>query len=91
MDEDIRILDERKKHWNDIFEEIINDKGEIHALRQEVYMKEKEELINIELLVEVPHQKGRKIVWNCMEDNIIEEKKDNREIELRGFDYILFE
>ena len=35
-----------------------DDKNKIHALRWEVYVKNKEELISREFLVSVPHPKG---------------------------------
>ena len=43
------------------------------------------------ILVKVTHMKGSNIVWTCVEDNIIWDKEDNREIGLCGFDYTLFE
>ena len=55
-EEDI-ILDEMmEEHWNDVAEEG-DDKNNIHALRWELYVKEKEELIKIEFSVSVPHPK----------------------------------
>ena len=53
--------------------------------------KEKEELIKREFWVYVPHLKGGNIVWTCVKDNIIEEKYDHKAIELRCFNYKLFE
>ena len=45
-EEDI-IMDEiRNEHWRDVADES-EDKKEIHTLRLEVYIKEKEDLINI--------------------------------------------
>ena len=69
-------------------DENIEDKGKVHALRWEI--KKQEDLIKIEFLVEVPHPKGGKIIWTCVDDNIIEEKEENREIGLIGFNYTLF-
>ena len=42
-------------------------------------------------LVSIPHPKGENIVWTCVKDYIIEEKEDYEAIELRGFNYKLFE
>ena len=53
-------------------------------------MKEKEIFIKIEFLVEVTHPKGERIVWTCVEDNIIQEQEYNREIGLSGFNFTLF-
>ena len=34
---------------------------------------------------------GGEIVWACAEDNLIEEKEDNKEIGLQRFNYTLIE
>ena len=39
----------------------------------------------------VLHPKGGGIAWNCLEGNIIDKKEDYKAIEIRGFDYKLFE
>ena len=39
----------------------------------------------------VTHPKGGAIVWTCVNDHIIDEKEDYKDIGLRGFDYKLFE
>ena len=54
-------------------------------------MKWKEEVINRDLSVEVTHPKGEKTIWTCVEDNVIEEMEDHKEIGLRGFYFNLFE
>ena len=45
----------------------------IHALRRNVYVKEKEDLIMRSFLVSVPHPKVGTIVWTCVKDHIIDE------------------
>ena len=59
----------------------------MHALRWEVYVKEKEEMIQIYFLVYVPQPKGGGIVWTCVKDHSIDEKEQYEAIGLRGFDY----
>ena len=39
----------------------------------------------------VPHSKGGTNVWTCVKDHVIDEKKDYKDIGLRGFNYKLFE
>ena len=68
----------REEHWRDIAEEG-EDKKNIHALRWEVYVKEKLKLINRYFLVSVPHPKGVVIVWTCVKDHIINEKEDYKD------------
>ena len=46
--EDIRILNNRENNWKEIVKENIKEKGKIHLLRWEVYMKEKKKLIKRE-------------------------------------------
>ena len=80
----------RDEHWRNVAEEG-DDKKKMHDLRWEIYVKEKEELIEIKVLVSVPHPKGKNIVWTCMTDHIIDEKDQYEAIGLRGFDYKLFD
>ena len=68
-----------------------DDKKEIHALRWDIYVKEKEELIKRYFSVFFPDPKGRNIVWNCVKDHITEGKDQYRAIGLHGFDYTLSE
>ena len=88
--EDIRFDGIQEDNWIDLAEEN-DDKKKIHALRWNVYVKEKEELITREFLVSVSHPKGGTIVWTCVKDHVIDETEDYKEIGLRGFDYRLFE
>ena len=54
-------------------------------------MKDKEDLINREFLVAVTHTKGLGFVWTFVEDSVVGEKEEYREIGVRGFDYKLFQ
>ena len=82
--------DTRGKHWKDVDEEGY-DRKNIHALRQEVYVKDKQELIKREFLVSVSHPKEGNIVWTRVKDNILEGKKYCKSIGLSVFDYKLFQ
>ena len=73
--EDIRFDGIWEDHWRDLVEEN-DDKKKIHALRWNVYIKEKEELITRVFSVSVPHPKGVTIVWTCVKDHVIDEKED---------------
>ena len=88
--EEISLDEIREEYWRVIAEEG-DGKKKIHALKWEVYVKDKEELIKREFLVSVPHPKGGEIVWTCVKDHIINEKEDYKDIGLRGFDYKLSE
>ena len=80
----------RDKNWRDVSEEGDNKKN-IHDLRWDVYVKDKEKLIKREFSVPVPHTEGGGIVWTCVKDRIIDEKQQYEAIGLRGFYYKLFE
>ena len=54
--EDTRMEDSMEEKWRNVAKDD-KDKSNIHALRWDVYTREKEELINIEFLVFVPHPK----------------------------------
>ena len=89
-EEDTRMDDTRYKNLRDVTDEG-DDKKKIHALRWNVDVKEKKELIKRKFLVSVMHPKVGNIIWTCVKDNIIEGKKDYKAIGLLGFDYKLFE
>ena len=80
----------REEHWRDVAEDG-KDKNNIYALGWYFYTIEKEQLIKRLFLFSVPHRKGSNILWNCVKDNIIEEKEQQKYIRLRGFGYKLFE
>ena len=80
-----------KNHWKDRLEGNIEDRGGVHVLRLEVYRKDKEELIKRDFLMEVPHPKGAKIDWYRVDDNVIQENEENKEMGICVFDYKLFE
>ena len=60
-EEDIRMQDSREEHWRDVADDG-EYKSKIHALRWDVHTREKEELINRDFSVSVPHPKGGNIV-----------------------------
>ena len=56
-EEYIRMYAIMEDHWRDVAEEDEN-KNNIHTLRWEVYVRDKEDLIKKEFLVSVTHPKG---------------------------------
>ena len=54
-------------------------------------MKDNNELIKRDFLLEVPYLKGGGGFWTCVEDNDVGEKEKYKAIGLRGFDSKLFE
>ena len=53
-------------------------------------MNEKDKIIKGGYLVEVVGHDGNKVLWEVVEDNVVEEATDHNEIGLQGFDFILF-
>ena len=88
--DDIRMEDSRYEHWRDV-SEYGKDNSKVRVLRWNLYTKENEDFIYRKNLVSVPYQKGVKIVWTCVKDNIIEGKEYCEDIGLLGFGYKLFE
>ena len=74
-EDDIRMEVSMEEHWRDVAEDI-KDKSNIHALRWYVYTRQKDQLIKRQFSVSVTHPKGGNIFWNCVKDNIIEEKEE---------------
>ena len=52
---------DRQENWKEVEDEDNQYRGKVHALRWKFYMKDKEEYINIIVLVEVTHSKGGKL------------------------------
>ena len=68
--EDIRMDEIRYDNWRGIAEEG-DDKNKTHLLRWQFYVRERQLLIKIELLVSFQNPKWGKIVWTCVKDNMI--------------------
>ena len=75
QEEDIRLDEIREEHWRYVAEEG-DDNKKIHALRWDVYVKQKEDLIKREFSVLVPHPKGGTIFLTFVKDHIIDENED---------------
>ena len=66
--------DSREEHWSDVDDEG-EDKKKIHDLRWEVYVKENEYLIKMEVFFPVPHPKWGGIVWTYAKDHAGQNRK----------------
>ena len=60
------------------------EKETIHAERWYVYMNNKTELIKGGYSAEVSGFDWKKVIWEVVEDHVVEEEKKNDEIGLRG-------
>ena len=71
-DEDITILDNIESNGKGVVEDNHEDKGNVHALGWEVYIKQKKYFTKTQFYVVVKHPKVGNIVRTYVGDNITE-------------------
>ena len=85
-----RISDDRGEHWN-YFKEGENEyRGKFHALRWQLYIKQKYYLVKRVFLVVVPYTKGVEMIFTCVKDDVVGKNYCQNAIVLHGFDFKLF-
>ena len=95
--EDLKLDNEMRCHWRMVYEENYqgvddkNKKALIHAMRWYVYVNEKEKLIKGGYLVVFVGYDRRKVIWEVVDNHVIEEENDNDEIGLQGFNFNFFD
>ena len=62
-------------------------KALLYAKRWDIYVNEKEKLVKGGYLVEVIGHYKKKVIWEVVDDHVVEEPTDHEEIGLRGFDF----
>ena len=92
---DINLDDGRERPLRMVFEDndggVDDAKALIHAKRWDIYVKEREKLVKGGYLVEVFGHDKKKVLWEVVNDNVVEEPTDHEEIGLRGFDFNVFD
>ena len=63
----------------------------LHAKRWDVYVNEKEELIQGGYLLEVVGSEKNKVLWEVVDNHVVEYPTDHDEIGLQGFDLNVFD
>ena len=92
--DDVNIENERERHWRNVSEDNeggVDEKALLHANRWDLYLDEKEKLVNGKYLVEVVGHDKKKVLWEVVKYHVIEEPSDNKDIGLRGFDFNIFD
>ena len=93
--EDVKLDNGRERHWRIFFEdnyEGVDDKKELlHTNRWDIYMNEKENIINGGYLVEVFDSDRKRFLCGVVDDHVVEEENNNDEIGLRGFGFNFFD
>ena len=62
----------------------------LHTNMWDIYVNEKENLVKGAYLLEVVGHDKKKVLWEVVNDHVIEEPTDHEEIGLRGFDLDVF-
>ena len=90
----VKLYYERERHCRMVFKDndggVDNKKALLHAKRWGVYVNEKENIMKGGYLVEVVCYDGKKVLWELVDNHVVEQESDHDEIGLRGFDLNLF-
>ena len=65
--------------------EVENAKSLLHAKRWDLYLNENKKLVKGRYSVEVVGYDGKKVIWEVVNDHVVEEPTDHEEIGLQGF------
>ena len=88
---DVNIDGEWERHWRNVFEEneggVDDKKALLHAKRWDLYVNEKENLVKGKYLVDVVGHDKKRVLWEDVDDHVVEEPSDHEDIVLRGFDF----
>ena len=92
---DVNLDDKRERHWRMVFED--NDVGVdgtktlLHAKRWYLYVNYKENLAKGGYSVEVSGHDKKNVLWEVVDDHVVEEPSDHEEIGLQGFYFNVFD
>ena len=92
--DDIKIDDERERHWRNVFEDNeggVDEKAFLHAKRWDLYLNKKEKLVKGKYLVEVVGHDKKNFLWEVVGDHVVEYPCDHEDIKLRGVDFNIFD
>ena len=87
--EDVVLDDEREIHWCMVFEEnnggVDGTKAILHDKKWDVYNSQKEMLEKGGHSVEVSDKDGKRVIWEVVDDHVVEEGVEHEDLGLRGF------
>ena len=93
--EDVVLDDNRERHWRMVFEDnnggVRGTKALIHAKKWDVYNSEKQVLVKGGYLVEVFDKDRNTVIWEVVDEHVVEEGVEHEEVGLQGFDFNLFD
>ena len=89
--DDSNLDNERELQWRMVFEdndgEVDDTKALIYAKRWDIYVNEKEKIVKGGYLVEVFVHDSKKVLWEAVDNHVVEEATNHDEIGLRGFGF----
>ena len=89
LDDDIDL------HWRMVFEDkngrVEGKKVLLHENRWDVYNLDKEELMKDGYSVQINEKDRDKVIWEVVDDHVVEEWVEHEEIGIEGFDFNIFD
>ena len=93
--DNVNIDNKRERHWRIVFEEnyggVDDKKTLLYAKMWDLYENEKEQLVKGKYLVEVVGHDKNKLIWEVVDDHVVEYPSDHEDIILRGFGFNIFD
>ena len=88
---DVVLDDERERYWRMVFEDnnggVYGTKALLHAKKWDVYNLEKEALVKGSYPVNIYDKDRKKLIWEVVDDHVVEEEFENEELGLQGSDF----
>ena len=82
--DDINIDDKRERHWRMVFKDtyggVDDAKAFLHANRWDICVNDKEKIFKGGYLVEVVGHDKKKVLWEVVNDHVVENPTDHEEI-----------
>ena len=89
--EDINLDNERERHWRMVFEDndvgVDNAKALMNVKRWDIYVNENANIVKGGYLVEVVGHDKKEVIWEVVDDHMVEEPTDHEDIVLQEFDF----
>ena len=91
----VNIDDERERHWRMVLEEneggVDDKKVLLYTKRWDSYVNDKEQLVKGKYSVEVFGHDKNKVLWEMVNNRVVEDPSDHKYIGLQGFDFNIFD
>ena len=68
----------------------MDEKALLHAKRWDLYLNENESLVKGKYSVEVVGHNKKKVIREVVDNHVVEEPSDHKDIVIRGFDFNIF-